>query len=147
MEKIFTDEYFMKAALREAEIAFKKDEVPVGAVVVYNNKIIARGHNLVEALNDPTAHAEMQAITAASDYLGGKYLSDCTIYVSLEPCLMCAGALFWAQAGAIVYGASDPKRGFSRVSAQITHPKTEIRSGIMKAECSSLLKEFFEARR
>lgn len=147
MDKILSDEYFMKAALREAEIAFKKDEVPVGAVVVYNNKIIARGHNLVETLNDPTAHAEMQAITAASDYLGGKYLADCTLYVSLEPCLMCAGALFWAQPGAIVYGASDPKRGFTRVSAQITHPKTDIRHGIMKTECSELLKKFFETKR
>lgn len=147
MDKILTDEYFMKAALHEAESALAKEEVPVGAVVVYNNTIIARAHNLVETLNDPTAHAEMQAITAAADYLGGKYLSDCTLYVTLEPCAMCAGALFWAQPGAIVYGASDPKRGFTTISPRLIHPKTELRGGILEKECSSLIKGFFEARR
>lgn len=147
MEKITSDEHFMKAALQQAEAALEKEEVPVGAVVVYNNVIIARAHNLVETLNDPTAHAEMQAITAAADYLGGKYLSDCTLYVTLEPCAMCAGALFWAQPGAIVYGASDPKRGFTTISPRLIHPKTELRGGILEKECSLLIKGFFEARR
>ena len=147
MEVILSDDYFMKAALREAEAAMEKDEVPVGAVVVLDNKIIARSHNLTETLNDPTAHAEMQAITAATDYLGGKYLNECTIYITLEPCVMCAGALFWAQVKTIVFGAGDELRGFSRQGAGILHPKTEIKNGILENECSQLLKKFFKAKR
>jgi len=147
MEEIFTDEYFMKAAFKEAEEAMRKDEVPVGAVVVHNNRIIARAHNLTETLNDPTAHAEMQAITAAASYLGGKYLKDCSVFVTLEPCIMCAGALFWSQAARVVYGASDEKRGYTAYSTNILHPKCELRSGILEKECSTLLKEFFAKKR
>ena len=137
----------MKQALQEARIAFEKDEIPVGAVIVCENKIIARAHNLTERLNDVTAHAEMQAFTAAADWLGGKYLNECTLYVTLEPCVMCAGAAFWTQIGKIVFGASDPKRGFLKTSNHILHPKTKISSGVMEKECSQLLKEFFRKKR
>lgn len=140
------DDYFMQEALREAKKAFALDEVPVGAVVVSNNRIIARAHNLTEQLHDVTAHAEMQAITAASNYLGAKYLTDCILYVTLEPCVMCAGALFWSQLAAVVYGAPDTKRGF--VSTQIAlHPRTTLKGGVLEADCSALLKDFFARRR
>jgi len=135
MLNFFTDEYFMKEALKEAQQAFKKDEIPIGAVIVYNNKIIARGHNLTETLQDPTAHAEMQVITSATNYIGSKYLTDCSIYVTLEPCIMCAGALAWSQISKIVYAASDPKKGFTIVNSRILHPKTEIINGILEKEC------------
>ena len=144
---MFTHEYFMKEALKEARKAYDKDEVPVGAVVVCNNTIIARAHNLTETLNDATAHAEMQAITAASEYLGGKYLDQCSLYVSLEPCPMCAGALFWAQLGNLIYGASDEKRGYSLVNSRLLHPKTQIVAGIYQNEASQLIKEFFVKKR
>lgn len=137
----------MKAALAEAQKAFDRQEVPVGAVVVYGNSIIARAHNLTETLRDPTAHAEMQAITAASDYLGGKYLTDCTIYVTLEPCGMCAGAIGWSQAAALVYGAADEKKGFTTISDNLLHPKTKVLSGTLEDECRELLLKFFKARR
>ncbi|MDH5412492.1 MAG: nucleoside deaminase [Flavobacteriaceae bacterium] len=142
----FDDVYFMKRALQEAETAFEKNEVPIGAVVVINNKIIARAHNLTETLNDVTAHAEMQAFTAASDFLGGKYLKECTLYVTLEPCQMCAGASYWAQLGKIVYGAKDEHRGFEHYKTQL-HPKTEVIGGILKDECSELLTRFFIQKR
>jgi len=138
---------FMKAALDEARNAFEKDEVPVGAVVVCDGKIIARAHNLTETLSDPTAHAEMQAITAAGSWLGGKYLTDCTIYVTLEPCVMCAGALFWGQISRLVYGAADEKRGFSTKGSDLLHPKTTVDKGIMAEESSELLRLFFKNRR
>ena len=141
-----SDEHFMKQALQEARLAYEKDEIPVGAVVVCNNRIITRAHNLTEHLNDVTAHAEMQAFTAAADSLGGKYLNECTLYVTLEPCVMCAGAAFWTQLGKIVFGASDLKRGFRKVSKSILHPKTKIVSGIMEEECSHLLKDFFQKK-
>ncbi len=141
------NEYFMKAALEEAKKAFERQEVPVGAVVVCNDMIIARAHNLTETLKDPTAHAEMQAITAATNWLGGKYLIDCTIYVTLEPCAMCAAALGWSQASALVYGASDEKRGFMSISERLLHPKTKIESGVMESECRELLVEFFRKKR
>jgi tRNA(adenine34) deaminase len=140
------DLYFMSEALKLAEKAFDEDEVTVGAVVVSNNSIIARSHNLVEKLNDPTAHAEMQAITAACHHFGSKYLSDCTIYVTLEPCPMCAAALYWAQVGKIVYGAPDPKMGFSRYH-NLLHPGTEINNGLLAAESSELLIRFFKGKR
>ena len=143
----FDDEYFMKRALVEAEQAFTEGEVPVGALVVCRNQIISRAHNLTELLNDVTAHAEMQAITAATNLLGGKYLVDCTLYVTLEPCTMCAGALGWSQIGRIVYGASDEKRGFLKFAPQVLHPKTEVLGGIMQNECTQILKQFFELRR
>jgi len=142
----FTDEYFMKKALQEAEMAFDKGEIPVGAIIVVNNTVIARSHNLTELLNDVTAHAEMQAITAAANYLGGKYLKDCTLYVTLEPCQMCAGALYWSQITKIVYGASDEQRGFMKMGTQL-HPKTVVVSGIMANEASKLMKRFFAERR
>ena len=142
----FTDEYFMKKALQEAEIAFEKGEIPVGAIVVIDNKVIARGHNLTEMLIDVTAHAEMQAITAAANFLGGKYLIGCTLYVTLEPCQMCAGALYWSQISKIVYGASDENRGFVKMGTQL-HPKTTVVSGIMANEASDLMKRFFAERR
>lgn len=141
-----THESFMREALREAEKALKLDEVPVGAVVVCKNKIIARGHNLTQQLNDVTAHAEMQAITAAANALGGKYLSECSVYITLEPCVMCAGALFWAQPEKVIFGAADPKRGCS-LHSNLFHPKTEIISGIMEEECGKLLKSFFRLKR
>jgi tRNA(adenine34) deaminase len=146
MENPFTDEYFMKKALQEAEMAFEKGEIPVGAIIVIDNKVIARGHNLTEMLVDVTAHAEMQAITAAANFLGGKYLKDCTLYVTLEPCQMCAGALYWSQISKIVYGASDEHRGFVKMGTQL-HPKTTVVSGIMVNEASDLMKRFFLERR
>ena len=136
----------MKRALQEAHIAFDKGEVPVGAVIVLKNQIIARAHNLTETLNDVTAHAEMQAFTAAADFLGGKYLKDCILYVTLEPCQMCAGASYWTQIGKIVYGASEPERGFVNLNTQL-HPKTKVESGVLADECSQLLKRFFIQKR
>lgn len=146
MENIFTDEYFMKKALQEAELAFEKGEVPVGAIVVIDNKIIARSHNLTELLNDVTAHAEMQSITAAANFLGGKYLIGCTLYVTLEPCQMCAGALYWSQISKIVFGASDDHRGFEKMGTQL-HPKTVVVRGVLANEASELMKRFFAERR
>jgi tRNA(adenine34) deaminase len=146
MENPFTDEYFMKKALQEAEMAFEKDEIPVGALIVIDNKIIARGHNLTEMLNDVTAHAEMQAITAAANFLGGKYLVDCTLYVTLEPCQMCAGALYWSQISKIVFGASDENRGFEKMGTQL-HPKTTVVRGVLADEASELMKRFFKKKR
>lgn len=137
----------MKAALREAEQAFQEGEVPVGAVVVSQNRIIARAHNLTETLTDVTAHAEMQAITSAANMLGGKYLNDCILYVTVEPCVMCAGALGWSQIGKVVYGASDEKRGFSKYAPKAFHPKTEIISGILENECAVIMKDFFQKKR
>jgi tRNA(adenine34) deaminase len=145
--ELYTDEYFMKEALKEAQRAYEQDEVPVGAVIVWNNRIIARAHNLTETLNDPTAHAEMQAFTAATNTIGGKYLNDCTLYVTLEPCVMCAGASFWTQLAKIVYGAGDEKRGYTLVRQNLLHPKTVVQGGIMKEECSGLLRSFFERKR
>ncbi|MGY5352393.1 nucleoside deaminase [Wenyingzhuangia sp. IMCC45533] len=142
----FDDEYFMKKALNEAYLAYEKGEVPVGAVIVMNDQIIGRGHNLTEQLNDVTAHAEMQAFTAASGFLGGKYLQSCVLYVTLEPCQMCAGASYWTQIGKIVYGASDVQRGYSHLNT-LLHPKTKVVSGIMKEECAELLKIFFLSKR
>ena len=141
------DIYFMEQALVEAKKAEASDEVPVGAVIVCQGQIIGRGHNLTETLKDVTAHAEMQAITAASEYLGGKYLIDCTLYVTLEPCVMCAGALGWSQITKIVYGATDTKRGFRTFAPNSLHPKTEIVSGILEIECGNLVKEFFRKKR
>jgi tRNA(adenine34) deaminase len=146
MENIFTDEYFMKKALQEAEIAFEKGEIPVGAIVVVDNKVIARSHNLTEMLNDVTAHAEMQSITAAANFLGGKYLKDCTLYVTIEPCQMCAGALYWSQITKIVFGAYDEKRGYTAMGTKL-HPKTVVVSGVMAEEASDLMLRFFAARR
>jgi tRNA(adenine34) deaminase len=146
MNTEFSDEYFMKKALLEAEQAFEKGEVPVGAVIVVDNKIIARAHNLTELLNDVTAHAEMQAITSASNFLGGKYLHNCTLYVTLEPCQMCGGALFWSQISNVVYGASDPERGCISLNNKL-HPKTKIKGGILADQASSLLKRFFIEKR
>lgn len=146
MESPFNDDYFMKKALDEAKIAFDKDEVPVGAIVVIENRIIAKSHNLTELLNDVTAHAEMQAITAAANFLGGKYLKGCTLYVTLEPCQMCAGALYWSQIDRIVFGATDKKRGFQTLGTQL-HPKTQVKSGILASQCSQLLLDFFDKKR
>ena len=140
-------EQYMRAALAEANKAFEKKEVPVGAVVVCNDIIIARAHNLTETLKDPTAHAEMQAITAATDWLGGKYLSDCTIYVTLEPCAMCAGALGWSQVTALVFGASDENKGYRKISDSLLHPKTSVEAGLLEDECRELLVKFFKERR
>ena len=145
--KPFDDTYFMKQALAQAKKAYDKDEVPVGAIIVCDNQIIARAHNYTEALNDVTAHAEMQAFTAAADYLGGKYLNECTLYVTLEPCVMCGGAAYWAQLKKVVYGAKDEKRGFSTLSQNILHPKTEIENGLLEAECAKLLSDFFKSKR
>lgn len=145
--EILNDEHFMKLALLEANNALNKDEVPVGAVIVYDQRVIARAHNMTETLTDVTAHAEMQAFTSASDFTGGKYLTGCTLYVTLEPCTMCAGASFWTQIDRIVYGASDPKRGFSTHESSILHPKTKIKGGILKKECALLLSEFFSKKR
>jgi tRNA(adenine34) deaminase len=146
MITLYSHEYFMKKALQEAEIAFNKGEVPVGAIIVIDNKIIASSHNLTELLHDVTAHAEMQSITAAANYIGGKYLVNCTLYVTLEPCQMCAGALYWSQISKIVFGANDEKRGFQKMKTQL-HPKTEVVAGIMAAECSDLMKSFFMDKR
>ena len=140
-------ERYMRDALREAEIARSEDEVPIGAVIVCKGRIIAKGHNMTERLNDPTAHAEMIAITAATEALGGKYLNECTLYVTVEPCPMCAGALAWSQIGKVVYGASDPKRGFSKFSPSLMHPKTEVVSGILAEECSTIVTDFFKNKR
>ena len=138
---------YMMAAMAEAERAFEKEEVPVGVVIVCNDIIIARAHNLTETLRDPTAHAEMQAITAATNYLGGKYLTDCTIYVTLEPCAMCAGAIGWSQASGLAFGASDEKKGFRTVSGSLLHPKTKVTAGILEKECGEILVKFFKTRR
>ena len=146
MENIFTDEYFMKKALQEAEMAFEKGEIPVGAVIVVDNKVIARSHNLTELLNDVTAHAEMQSITAAANFLGGKYLKNCTLYVTLEPCQMCAGALYWSQISKVVFGARDEQRGFLTLGTQL-HPKTQVIQGIMTNECADLMRRFFASKR
>ncbi|MBT8393982.1 MAG: nucleoside deaminase [Flavobacteriaceae bacterium] len=146
MNTIFEDKYFMKKALQEAEIAYEKGEIPVGAVIVINDKIIARAHNLSETLNDVTAHAEMQAITAAANFLGGKYLQNCTLYVTLEPCQMCAGALYWSQISKIVFAAKDEQRGCGIMKTKL-HPKTKISGGIMEKEASDLLKQFFIEKR
>lgn len=142
----FNDEYFMRKALQEAEMAFGKGEIPVGAIIVVDNKVIARGHNLTEMLVDVTAHAEMQAITAAANYLGGKYLIGCTLYVTLEPCQMCAGALYWSQISKIVFGATDENRGFVKMGTQL-HPKTTVVRGVLAEESSELMRRFFTERR
>jgi len=146
MENGFDDLYFMKWALQEAELALEKGEVPIGAVIVANNQIIARAHNLTETLNDVTAHAEMQAFTAASDFLGGKYLNECTLYVTLEPCQMCAGASYWTRIGKIVFGAFDKQRGFRHYNTQL-HPKTKVISGVLEEECSRIISRFFIEKR
>ncbi len=147
MLRPFNDEYFMRKALDEAQKAFDEGEIPVGAIVVCDHQIIARGHNLTETLTDVTAHAEMMVITAAANQLGGKYLSDCVLYVTVEPCVMCSGALGWSQLKKVVYGASDPKRGFQNFAPKALHPKTELVGGIMENECSELMKRFFKTRR
>jgi tRNA(adenine34) deaminase len=146
MENPFSDEYFMKKALQEAELAFEKGEIPVAALIVVDNNIIARTHNLTELLNDVTAHAEMQAITSAANFLGGKYLTGCTLYVTLEPCQMCAGALYWSQISKIVFGASDENRGFEKMGTQL-HPKTTVIRGVLANEAATLLKSFFAEKR
>lgn len=146
MTDLFSDEYFMRIALNEAVNAYERDEIPVGAVIVSNNKIIAKAHNLTETLTDVTAHAEMQAITSAANYLGGKYLQNCTLYVTLEPCVMCGGALYWSQISKVVYGASDEKRGFKAKIGEL-HPKTEVVSGVLEDECSEIVKSFFQRKR
>ena len=143
----YDDEYFMRIALEEAKYAFDEGEVPVGGVIVCGDKVIARGHNLVMRLNDPTAHVEMQLITCATDYIGSRYLSDCTLYVTLEPCVMCAGALFWSQIGRVVFGADDPKRGAARINQRIYHPNTVVDGGVMRDECAEVLKSFFNEKR
>lgn len=140
-------QFYMKQALEEAHKALSKDEIPIGAVIVCRDRIIARAHNLTEQLTDVTAHAEMQAITAASEYLGGKYLTDCTLYVTVEPCIMCAGALGWSQISRVVYGAADEKRGFQRFAPQALHPRTEVVAGVMEEECARLMKDFFRRKR
>jgi tRNA(adenine34) deaminase len=145
--EVYTDEYFMKAAIIEAEKALEADEIPVGAVIVWKNRIIGRGYNLTERLIDPTAHAEIQAITAATNTTGGKYLSECTMYVTLEPCVMCAGACFWAHLGALVYGADDDKRGYSLISQNLLHPKTRVIKGVLKEKCAELISSFFIKKR
>lgn len=147
MLSVYTDEHFMREALRQAQQAFEEGEIPVGAVVVSNNKIIARAYNQTERLNDVTAHAEMLALTAAANYLGGKYLSDCTLYVTLEPCNMCAGALYWGQLKKLIIGAPDEQRGYSRMTPSLLHPKTEVVSGLMEAECKALVDNFFRQLR
>lgn len=138
-----TDEKYMRLAIKEAQEAFDSDEVPVGAVIVSGGRVVGRGHNLVETLVDVTAHAEIQAITAAASTLGGKYLTDCTLYVTVEPCVMCTGALAWSQIGRIVYGASDAKRGYSRIGDRLLHPRTEVRAGVLAEECERLMTDFF----
>tara|TARA_S200000501_G_scaffold332749_1_gene335648 strand:+ start:91 stop:534 length:444 start_codon:yes stop_codon:yes gene_type:complete len=144
---IIGHEFYMRKALEQAEIAYSDNEIPVGAVIVYNNKIIAKAHNLCEKLTDFTAHAEMQVFTSASEYLNNKYLNECILYVTLEPCLMCAGASFWTRIGGIVYGAKDPRRGYSKNSLSALHPKTIVKSGVLGNECSQLLKSFFKDKR
>ena len=142
-----TDRHFMSLALAEAEEARRLGEIPIGAVVVVGGRVIGRGHNMTERLRDVTAHAEMLAITAAAQHLDGKYLTQCTLYVTVEPCLMCAGALAWSQIGRIVYGASDPKRGFAAFAPQALHPKTEVTAGVLEEECAALMKQFFKEKR
>ena len=143
----YSDEYFMKQALQEAQLAFEEDEVPVGCIITCRDKVIARTHNLTETLHDVTAHAEMQAITAAAEALGGKYLDTCTLYVTVEPCIMCAGAIGWSQMGRVVYGARDEKRGFENFAPKAFHPKTEVVSGVLENECAELMKNFFKSKR
>jgi tRNA(adenine34) deaminase len=145
--ELFSDEYFMQEALKEAQKAYHKDEVPIGAVIVWNNQVIARSHNLTETLNDVTAHAEMQAFTAAANTSGGKYLNDCSLFVTLEPCVMCAGASNWIQIGRIVYGADDEKKGYTLLKESVLHPKTTVTRGILRKESSALLKDFFSKKR
>ena len=140
-------EKYMREALREASFAASEDEVPIGAIIICRGRIVGKGHNMTEKLNDPTAHAEMIAITAATEALGGKYLNDCTLYVTVEPCPMCAGALAWSQIGEVVYGASDPKRGFSMFSPSLMHPKTKVVSGVLAEECGNLVSDFFRNKR
>ena len=147
MLEIYSDEHFMRQALRQAEMAYELGEIPVGAVVVCQQQIIARGHNTTEKLKDVTAHAEIIALTAAANFLDSKYLTDCTLYVTLEPCVMCAGALFWSQIGKVVYGASDLKRGFMRFGKELLHPKTTIAAGVLELEAAELLQRFFKERR
>ena len=144
---LFSDEYFMNEALKQAQTALEQEEIPVGAVIVSNKRIIARGHNMTQKLEDVTAHAEMIALTSASNFLGSKYLDECTMYVTLEPCLMCAAALKWAHLGKLVFGASDPKEGYQLLEKNVLHPKTELISGILDHECSVLLKDFFKGLR
>ena len=144
---LFSPEYFMNEALKEAQKAYEKNEIPVGAVITLGNKIIAKTHNYCETLNDATAHAEMQAITAASNYLGNKFLEDCTLYVTLEPCPMCAGALYWSRIGKVYYGASDAKRGYSNLRENLLHPKTVVGLGVLEDECSALVTSFFKELR
>ncbi|MBQ5729464.1 MAG: nucleoside deaminase [Bacteroidaceae bacterium] len=143
----YSDEYFMKQALQEAQLAFEEDEVPVGCIITCRDKVIARTHNLTETLHDVTAHAEIQAITAAAEALGGKYLDTCTLYVTVEPCIMCAGAIGWSQMGRVVYGARDEKRGFENFAPKAFHPKTEVVSGVLENECAELMKNFFKSKR
>jgi len=145
--ELYSDEYFMNEALKEAQKAFEEDEIPVGAVIVANNKIIARAHNYTQRLNDVTAHAEMQAITSAANFIGGKYLNDCTLYVTLEPCLMCAGALYWSHITKIVYGTSDEKKGYTKINQCVLHPKTIVMKGVLESQSAQLLKDFFLAKR
>ena len=147
MSAILNDEYFMNQALLEAQKAFERGEIPIGAVITCNNRIIARAHNLTETLNDVTAHAEMQAITSAASVLGGKYLIDCTMYVTIEPCPMCAGALAWSQISRVVYGAKDEKRGYLKIAPSALHPKTEVVSGVMAEKAADLMKRFFQDKR
>lgn len=144
---MFTHEYFMRLALQQAHLALDANEIPVGAIVVCNNTIVAKAYNQTELLQDVTAHAEMLAITAAANYLGGKYLPNCTLYITLEPCIMCSGAAYWAQLGGVVYGASDEKRGFTTLQKPILHPKTQVVSGILGVECAALMSDFFKSKR
>lgn len=144
---IFSDEAFMREAIKEAQKALKLDEVPIGAIIVADNRIISRAHNLTEQLNDVTAHAEMQAFTSAASFLGGKYLDGCTLYVTVEPCVMCAGASYWTQISRIVYGASDEKRGYTMLNSLIMHPRTQIKKGVLAEECGRLMKDFFQSKR
>ncbi len=146
-KQMTTDERYMKMALEEAKRALAQEEIPVGAVVVANGQVIGKGHNLTETLHDVTAHAEMQAITAAAETLGGKYLTGCALYVTVEPCVMCAGAIGWSQLGKLVYGASDEKRGYRKYAPEALHPKTEVVSGVLEKECAQLMKDFFKKRR
>ena len=150
MEKflaMLNDEFFMREALKQAQLAFEKDEVPVGAVIVFKDRIIAKAHNMSQTLNDVTAHAEMQAFTSAANTLGGKYLKECTLYVTLEPCVMCGGAAAWTQISKIVFGAMDDKKGYSKLETNILHPKTQVVRGVLEKECSQILKEFFQTKR
>ncbi|MET1056439.1 MAG: nucleoside deaminase [Pedobacter sp.] len=146
-DQVQEDEHYMLLALQEAQKAFESEEIPIGAVIVCKNRIVGRGHNLTEQLNDVTAHAEMQAFTAASQTLGGKYLKECTLYVTVEPCVMCAGAAYWTQIGRVVYGATEPKRGFTSKGNNLLHPKTLLKGGVMAAECGQLMTRFFETKR